>query len=84
MLQYCGCLGEEYHFNNFLDINLSDNGAISKLVNVRVQLSYGPFVQILFSPQDTIKEMFKTVVHRIHLRNSGNYYLYLLVGDAGV
>ena len=90
-----------------------------KLLNVRVQLSYGPFIQVLpplmyflfffllidlfllivlfylfiyffypcfqimFEPSATVKEMFKTVVSRSHLKNTGMYYLYLVDDTTG-
>jgi hypothetical protein len=79
----------------------SSSLAERQMVNVRVQLSYGPFVQVLYAPlfifiyiylflqvmfetSVTVKEIFKTVVMRTHMKNTGMYYLYVVNGANGM
>lgn len=81
----------------------NDAGSLDerKLVNVKVQLSFGPFVQVktksyikrkflntivqvMFETTATVKEIFKTVVLRTHMKNTGMYCMYLLNGDQGI
>ncbi len=37
----------------------------------------------MFEPNVTVKEIFKTIVQRTHLQNTGMYYLYMLIGPVG-
>jgi len=58
-----------------------DKDGGKKTVNVRVQLSFGPFIQISFDPDIRVRDIFKAVVHKINLKNTGNYYLFWLQGE---
>jgi len=69
-----------YSFNKLINVDINKDGG-KKTVNVRVQLSYGPSIQVSFDPDTRVRDIFKTVVHKINLKNTGNYYLYWLQGD---
>jgi hypothetical protein len=64
-----------------VDVN-KDGG--KKFINLRVQLSFGPFIQLSFDPDTRGRDAFKAVVHKINLKNTGNYYLYWMHGENGI